>query len=395
MLKLTVAEILSYPEYSGFKLIAGAGGISNEINSCGILDYEYDQRLKNKYTKLSFIPNQMILTSLQYAKDDPGSLIDTIRLLQRRKCSCLVIKNVYSLPISAHALRFADSTNFPIILIKNTEQYFEKIIINTYKRLQSLYDFDKFENIVSHILTYPEHDSKQKEWQTEINPCLQPDILCLYFRSEKSVSTSEYMEMEQAAKTAGLLTSYNSLLRYKNGLLYIYSSHNFKNAKAEDLADQLVSGPLHDFTEKYSIGVSSIHYKERKIKLCIQEAIYSSYFHLFPEKPYQTYETLGINSILLPYCKEPAMQRFASSILMPLRDYDSENHTMLLKTAESFIQHNGNISQTASALNQHANTIRYRLNQISNLIHCSILSPEGYEQVSIALKIEACCCVEL
>lgn len=49
MLKLTVAEILSYPEYSGFKLIAGAGGISNEINSCGILDYEYDQRLKNKY----------------------------------------------------------------------------------------------------------------------------------------------------------------------------------------------------------------------------------------------------------------------------------------------------------------------------------------------------------
>lgn len=136
---------------------------------------------------------------------------------------------------------------------------------------------------MSHILTYPEHDSKQKEWQTEINPCLQPDILCLYFRSEKSVSTSEYMEMEQAAKTAGLLTSYNSLLRYKNGLLYIYSSHNFKNAKAEDLADQLVSGPLHDFTEKYSIGVSSIHYKERKIKLCIQEAIYSSYFHLFPE----------------------------------------------------------------------------------------------------------------
>lgn len=89
------------------------------------------------------------------------------------------------------------------------------------------------------------------------------------------------------------------------------------------------------------------------------------------------------------------MQRFASSILTPLRDYDSENHTMLLKTAESFIQHNGNISQTASALNQHANTIRYRLNQISNLIHCSILSPEGYEQVSIALKIEACCCVEL
>ncbi|MCI5531701.1 MAG: PucR family transcriptional regulator ligand-binding domain-containing protein, partial [Caecibacter massiliensis] len=62
-MKLTIAEILHYPEFSGFTLIAGATGISNQITSCGILDYEYDRTLKNKYTKLSFIPNQLILSS--------------------------------------------------------------------------------------------------------------------------------------------------------------------------------------------------------------------------------------------------------------------------------------------------------------------------------------------
>ena len=394
-MKLTVAEILHYPEFSGFKLMAGAGGISNQVTSCGILDYEYDPRLKNKYVKLSFIPNQMILTSLQYAKDDPGCLTDTIRLLKNRKCSCLIIKNVYGLTISPHALHFADSVNFPIILIKNSEQYFEKIIINVYKRLECLYNFDKYETIISQILALPERDPQQKELQTEINPCLQPDILCLYFLCNTPLKTDDYIEMEKAATNDGLLTAYNSLLRYKNGLLYIHSSYNFKNAKAHELADKILCGNLRQLSRQYKIGVSSIHYRERKIKLCIKEAIYSSYFHLNADAPYQLYEALGINSILLPYCHEPAMQRFSASILDSLRDYDSENKTALLKTALSFVQNGGNIAQTAASLHQHKNTIRYRLNQINSILRCNILTPEGYELLSIAVKIDYCSHIDL
>ena len=75
---------------------------------------------------------------------------------------------MYSQPLSPHVLRFADSAGFPIILIKNSEQYFEKIIINIYKRLQSLYDFDKFEHIISRIFTLPEHDKQQKELQRKL-----------------------------------------------------------------------------------------------------------------------------------------------------------------------------------------------------------------------------------
>lgn len=395
LLKLTIAEILHYPEFSGFTLIAGAKGISNQITSCGILDYEYDRTLKKKYTKLSFIPNQLILSSLQYAKEDPGCLIDAIRLLHHRNCSGLVIKNVYSLPLSSHILRFADSAGFPIILIKSSEQYFEKIIINIYKRLQSLHDFDKFEHIISRIIALPEHDEHQKELQLEVNPCLQPDIFCMYFRSDAPLTANDYMKMEYAAKYAGLLTSYNTLLRYKNGLLYIHSSHNFKNARPDELAQQILDTPVGALAISYHMGVSSIHYRERKIKLCIEEAIYSSYFHTDLSHPYQLYDALGIYSILLPYCHEPAMQHFTSSILNPIRDYDSENHTSLMETAISFIQCRGNINRTAEVLGQHKNTIRYRLKQVSHLLSCDILQPESYEKLSVALKIAQCYKIEL
>ncbi len=217
----------------------------------------------------------------------------------------------------------------------------------------------------------------------------------MYFRSDTPLTTNDYMKMESAAKYAGLLTSYNTLLRYKNGLLYIYSSHNFKNARPDELAQQILDTPVGSLAVSYHMGVSSIHYRERKIKLCIEEAIYSSYFHTDLSHPYQMYDTLGIHSILLPYCHEPAMQHFTSSILNPIRDYDSENHTALMTTAMSFVRCGGNIDKTADELGQHKNTIRYRLKQISHLLSCNLLQPESYEKLSLAIKIEECSNIEL
>ena len=389
LLKLTVAEILSLPEFADFKLIAGADGISNAVTACGILDYEYDRMLKNKYTRISFIPHQMILSSLQYAKDDPGCLIDAVRLLHHRQCSCLVVKNVYSLTIPPHVLRFADSVGFPIILIKNAEQYFERIIITVYQHLQGLRDFDKYEDIVARIITLPERDPQQKELQRAINPCLQPDLFCIYFRAEHALLIDDYMAMEEAMKGADLLTSYNTLLRYRDGLLFIHSSHNFKNARTDELAAQVLKS-VGAAAEGYRIGVSSIPYRARKVRRCIQEAIYSSYFHLVDTEPYQTYEKLGVRSILLPYCREAPMQHFAASILTPIRDYDAEYHTSLMETVHFFVRHGGNIAATAQEMGQHKNTIRYRMNQISQILGGSVLVPEGYERLSLALNIEMC-----
>ena len=68
----------------------------------------------------------------------------------------------------------------------------------------------KFEHIISRIIALPEHDEHQ-ELQLEVNPCLQPDIFCMYFRSDTPLTANDYMKMEYAAKYAGLLTSYNTL----------------------------------------------------------------------------------------------------------------------------------------------------------------------------------------
>lgn len=387
--------MLHYPEFSGLKLLAGTNGLDNPIERCGFLDYEYDKTLENKYTKISFLPNQLVLTSFQYAKNDPSYILDAVRKLHNRKCSSLVIKNIYGLKISPHVLRYAESTNFPLILIKNNELYFENIIINIYNRCNLFNDFDKFEALLSDIINLPEKDPQQKKLQTELNPCLQTDIIVLYFRCRKDLEISEYAEMEQLCRQHGLLGTYNSLLRYKNGFVYIHSAPDFQDASPDELVQPILSVPLRTMADRYFIGVSSIHYRERKLSLCLREALFASYFHLAPDHLYQTYDALGINSILLPYCHDSTMQKFAASILAPISDYDSENQTCLLDTAMTFVNHGGDIQRTALAMKQHKNTIRYRLNHISHILGYNVLSLEHYEKLSLAVKLHLCSQIEM
>lgn len=394
-MNLTVAETLYYPEFTGFRLIAGAGGISNQITSVSILDYEFDGKLKSKYSKLSFAPNQMILTSLQYAKNDPGCLTEAIRLLANKKCSCLAIKNVYALQIPAQALHFADSSNFPVLLIENPEQTFERIIVNTHKRIDSLYDFDKYENLVSAVLSVPDCSPRLGELEREINPCLQSDKVCLYFRALDVLTKDDFMAMDCALKNAGRLSCYNSLLRYKNGLLYIHTSKNFRTADVMKYTDTLIKGPLVHLADRYEIGVSSIHYKKYELKACIREAVYASFLNYTDNERYKAYDDLGVARILLPYCRDNSMQLFSESVLAPLRDYDAANNSLLVKTAGTYVREGGNIAATAIRLGTHANTIRYRLQLAGRLTGINLTTPEGYESLSLAIKIEACSRIEL
>jgi hypothetical protein len=49
-MKLYVQDIYNFPELSKMTLIAGEGGLKKEVKHCGILDYEYDQDVANKYS---------------------------------------------------------------------------------------------------------------------------------------------------------------------------------------------------------------------------------------------------------------------------------------------------------------------------------------------------------
>lgn len=66
-------------EYEGsVRLITGSDGVSRAVSGVGILDYELMPGLKNKYQRVNFSPDEIVLSTFLYAKDDPYLITEAV-----------------------------------------------------------------------------------------------------------------------------------------------------------------------------------------------------------------------------------------------------------------------------------------------------------------------------
>ena len=85
----------------GVRLVAGGGGMSRPITNVGILDYELDPSLKERYLRTNFQEGQFILSSLLFAKESPQLVAEAVKHLVSRGASGLAVRNVFRLPLPA------------------------------------------------------------------------------------------------------------------------------------------------------------------------------------------------------------------------------------------------------------------------------------------------------
>lgn len=98
------------------------------------------------------------------------------------------------------------------------------------------------------------------------------------------------------------------------------------------------------------------------------------------------YETLGFERLLLN-AEESDLAEYAKFVLGAVKEYDEENDSSFLKTMETFILFNGNISKTASRLYIHKNTCIYRIARIGELFQIDLNDPDVRADVLNCLKI--------
>ena len=100
------------------------------------------------------------------------------------------------------------------------------------------------------------------------------------------------------------------------------------------------------------------------------------------------FEETGAYRLLLPAMSEdPAeLERFYAETVEPLLAYDEQYETDLLKTVETYLDHDGNVAATAQTLFTHRHTIRYRLERAKELCGHDVTSTEGREKLGLGLK---------
>ena len=103
-----------------------------------------------------------------------------------------------------------------------------------------------------------------------------------------------------------------------------------------------------------------------------------------------SHEELGAYPLLLRGgVTREELNRFAQSVLEPLRAYDEKHQTELVRTLRLFFDVGQNIKVAAAELNVHRHTIFYRLRQIGDIGGFDLDSPHDQLTLRMAIALDA------
>ena len=263
---------------NGLKLIAGAGGMSRTVTSAGILDYEMESVLKDKYMHTNFRENQLVISTFLYAKNNPFSLLDAVKHLVSKNVSGLVIKNVFRLPIHESLLRYADSKNFPVFLLEAQDIYIENIIYEVSRHCELLQDARFSQKKLAHILS---GDLSENEIAAQV----------------KQLSNADFDTYDKRFAASSLNVPGNFLLLSEYGLFYTHSQENIASVYTDVLFQQILDVLLQQ--DSYSsCGISQYHLRLEEYKMSLQESLYAADIADADGQPFIKYTELGIRRIL-------------------------------------------------------------------------------------------------
>lgn len=389
-MKVTILDLLNSGILDGMNFLAGRKGLNRKVVGSGILDYELDSILKDRYLHNNFHEGQFVLTTFLYAKDNEHLIGEAVKYFVEKGVSCLAIKNIYNLPIHNYVLRYADSMNFPILIMENPNIYFENLILNIDECIKRMEDFEYGQIEIDTILNTNLDNSSLENYIYKMNPSLLKHHIAIYFNFKEELDTVKFSEFRTKYRNSKFNISSSSLLRYKNGFIMIYSAEHIDKSIISKTIHEIVHALLDHSNMNLDVGVSQVHYHLYEIKLSLSESIVASLINTDRDRKFMLYNELGLYKLIFPYSKDSHMIRFSDDILKSIQDYDAEYKSSLTQTVIEYVKFSGNLSELAKTLNLHENTIRNRLGRIETITGLNFKNLEHYEQLSLAVKIHIC-----
>lgn len=392
-MKLYVQDIYNFPELSKMTLLAGEGGLKKEVRHCGILDYEYDQDVANKYSDYNYRTGGdfITLTTFLYAKNNPDLIYEAIKKLVAKNGSGLIIKNIFKLPIAQNVIKYADYMDFPIFVLNDSYPFFEDIILLINKKMQQYESFYYMEQKVNALLKTDEKElTLIAKLAYEINPSLQDDIVVAYFNpKEGNLSREQSLQQEDKLYKEGLMQPGDAAFFYRGGLMLLHSNYRFGSDDSADLLRPYIEAIGKNVFEKFNVGLSKVHHAKDELQEAISESIYASVFNE-SNLEYKMFDDLGAYRAILPFARSNTMKMYKQEYILPLNEYDSGRSGEILNTVISFVKSGGNLETTAEIMQQHKNTIRYRLNTAGNILGLNLFLLGDYEKIALAVRIHIC-----
>lgn len=388
-MKLTLEEVIHTESFADFELIAGKSGLSRTLSSCALLDYEFVKSLKGKHIHSNFHQNQLVVSSLLYAKDNPYLIREAVRHLIDVDACGLVVNNVFHLDLPDVVLRFADAKGFPIFTVKRQPFDVCSFVIGLHEYVLDLERADFGDKEIGYLLHAPVSPDEVRASALRMNPLFHPHIVACYLRKQSELTDEEYVRLVEEYRLSPLHSNCNALYRYRNGLMYLVSREDAGFERENDFWCDVVRRIVGD-GEGYAVGIGECHHDLSELDRAMREAVDAAMVNRGCEARFTKYAAIGSYQVVLPLMDQPAMVEYARRIIEPLVEHDAAYHTELLPTLLDYVACEGDLRQLALDRGQHVNTLRYRFGQIAKVTGLNPIRAAEYEQLALAAKIHRC-----
>lgn len=395
-MSITVAEVYKLPTLKNARILTGKSGFQNPVDRMSILDYEFiSYKMKGE-----FIKNDFVLSSLLFAKDDVNMMIAAVKSLIDNGVSLLGIKDVYYKELPSDLIRYAVEREFSIFLFTH-DVYFEDIITDVTDMLRLVDRSQLIEMKVGSLIGNELSRSLVRELALDINDSFCEAVCAVYCRPEVHADESLLYRTLERLKRLDYFRGSNSVFKYKNGIMAVFSFGSPLGERNETrpeerpadrgaqpsprkvLADFLTATGLS--TEEYRVGVSDCFSQLHHLDKAIQQCLFAENVCHIESKSAVYYSDIGLYKFIMPFVHTYWLTEYCRGIVDPILRYDEKYSADLFHTASVYVQNDGNIKQTAAALFQHENTVRYRIGKIKELLGMDKDSSGFYPQLCTAI----------
>ena len=367
---MKLRDIMKLSELSGFRLIAGEGGLNREVNACEIVDFEFADGIEFSREEM-FYGNSIGLTSLMFARYDPSMILGAVKQLDSMGVACLSYKPVFFKDLPQEVLDYSEANDFPIYEITD-DAFFEDIVLAVKKAAGLDMTEREVEDALEKVITDCITEGERGRLEHMVLPAGGAYLEAVCIKEEKRAEApARHFDRDHIVRYARRLSldpRYSdrvNIVRFRQGGL-IFMTINEESGSSMDimLKDAAVSAgiPLKGTV----IGMSGITARE-DLPEAVKEAYWAMQTALIDGSKVRKYPETGIYGLLAPQMSSGTLVKSAKKFLGPLLKPGDEDLRILLLTAKEYVISGYDLNEAADKLFCHRNTVRYRLRRIHSM----------------------------
>lgn len=377
-MNIELGTLLRDKLFENSRVLAGERGLERRVKRISVFDCPCVSDLLERKI---LCEGDLFITCLEQFRNEPDDRELRFYLecqIHSGATGLLVVTDDRLSLLTPQLLKLCDENSFPVVLIP--EEYPYTVIIDTVHRYITFDTYNTINKLRLDKIMYEDlSDAARSEVLYSIKPTVKQFIRAIFIQGDFN---SDIAQLE--LQNYYLNRESDIFVRTDRGMIILLSEDN-KGKAAATLDACLVR--IKEFLDNPVIGYSRI-FSRKDCGKALEEARLALETAKAMNMTIRTYDALSSIQILTAMKDTQEAEDYYDAYLAALRTkITEENLPEMVLTIENYVANSGDFKLTAEMMNQHVNTIRYRVNRVKSALNMDNDTIKFNETIAIAVKL--------